>query len=252
MYGYACDLEHVYIEMCYEFGEEPVQAFLDYVIRGSNCTIATALQDLSRTFKQCLVNSEDISESEFSSLNDDIIHVGNYRLNMSTWENEHIQCVAPDDCIERSQASGLSCEDRVRFLSKALQYDCNNPEALYLRAIYCAELGFCRDSISDLKRYLELVEGEDDKLGAAFLIIEWHSRLDLCDGGVEFANEWISRFPRDPDLLFGRARLLCKAGQFSKAIDDLVLCEELGHGSLNESLAQISEELGVSIDLIKE
>jgi tetratricopeptide (TPR) repeat protein len=240
-YGDQCGSEDAYMYLASKYGSEAVQAFLDYVISAESCHIDTAVRDLSRFFVDCLVDSEAALLPEFSAA-DEIISAGSLQLNMTTWEYSHIQCSSCRECIEKSRESGLSNEERIRYLIKALNYEQNNKEALLDRACYCGELGYFNDAISELMRYIKIADEPDDVYEAAWRIVRFYSNSESFLDGIEFASKWLDRYPGDPELLFGRARILYRANMHSEAMEDLKLLESLGHGSLDDNIADIKQD----------
>lgn len=243
-YGDQCRLEDAYMHLAGEYGSEAVQAFLDYVISAEGCDIDTAVRDLSRFFFDCLVDSDSTDLPEFSAA-DEIISAGSLQLNMTTWEYAHIHCSSCQECIEKSRESGLSNDERIRYLTKALNYEQNKKEALLDRACYCGELGYFNDAISELMRYIDIADDPDDAYEAAWRVVRFYSDSGSFLDGIEFASKWLDRFPGDPELLFGRARNLYRANMHSEAMEDLRLLESLGHGSLDDNLIDIKQDLVV-------
>jgi hypothetical protein len=240
-YGEECKSEDIYLSFAKTYSKELVEAFLDYTLSAEPIDIDTAVIDLERFFVSCIVEP-GAQESEFSA-SDEIFHVNGYYLNMTNWENSHIQCFDCQQCIEKSKDDNLSDEERVRYLNKALNYDENSEEALYERARYCEQLGHYNDAISDLKRYILLTEDIDDILENAVQIIDLYILAKGYEKGIDFASEWLIRYPHDEFFLLGRAKLLYRANMINEAMNDLKTLEELGHGNLEKNLVKINQDI---------
>jgi tetratricopeptide (TPR) repeat protein len=241
-YGTSCALEDTYLANASIYGGKVVQAFLDYALSAEPIDISTAVNDLGRFFVSCIEEPGSKIESEFCS-SDEIIQVDGYCLNMTTWENSHIECHSLQECVEKSRADHLSDEERVRYLNKALCYDRDNEEALYERACHCEQLGYYNDAILDLKRYISLVGDIDVRLESAVQIIDLYALASSHAEGIEFASEWIARYPDDQYFLIRRAKLLYRAGMIDEAMADLGLLEKLGHGNKEDNLTKIVQDV---------
>jgi tetratricopeptide (TPR) repeat protein len=240
-YGEECKSEDIYLGFAKTYNNEVVEAFLDYTLSAEPIDINAAVIDLERFFVSCIVEPS-AQESEFSA-SDEIFHVNGYYLNMTNWENSHIQCFDCQQCIEKSRDDNLSDEDRIRYLNKALNYDENSEEALYERACYCEQLGHYNDAISDLKRHILLIEDIDDILENVLQIIDLYILAKKYEEGIDFASEWIIRHPQDQFFLLGRAKLLYRANMINEAMKDLKTLEELGHGNLEKNLVKINQDI---------
>jgi len=242
-YGEECSSEDVYLSFAKAYNNEVVEAFLDYTLSAEPIDIDTAVIELERFFVSCIVEPS-VQESEFSA-SDEIFHINGYCLNMTNWEDSHIQCFDCQQCIEKSRDDNISDEERVRYLNKALNYDENSEEALYERSCYCEQLGHYNDAISDLKRYILLAEDIDDILENAVHIIDLYILAKKYEEGILFANEWITRYPQDQFFLLGRAKLLYRTNMINEAMKDLKTLEELGYGDQKENLMKINQDIDI-------
>jgi tetratricopeptide (TPR) repeat protein len=243
-YGDSCTFEDIYLANATIYGSKVVQAFLDYALSAEPIDINTAVNDLGRFFVSCIADPGSITESEFCA-SDEIIQVDGYYLNMTNWENSHIECHSLQECVGKSREYYISNEERVRYLNKALHFDKDSEEALYERACYCEQLGYFNDAISDLKRYIRIADDIETKLETAAQVITLYIIAKSFAKGIEFASEWIQQYPQDQDLLIRRAKLLYRAGLIDEAMEDLGLLEELGHGSAKDNLNKIVQDVEI-------
>ena len=239
-YGFDCQNEDAYLDFVSSYGIKPVQAFIDYVLSAEPIDIDTAVSDLERFFRACIVDSKLEQQSEFHAT-DDFIYSDGYCLNMSLWGNSHIQCFSCKECLEKAQDSNLSDEEIVRYLNKAFEFDPNSEEVLLNRASYLESLGCYNDAIRDLKRYLLFSEDIDQKNDCSLQIIDLYILAKNCSAGLDFVDECIQRDPNDEYFIFGKAKLLFHSDLINEAKDVLKLLNDLGHGTVDDNLSKLEK-----------
>lgn len=239
-YGVKCEHEDIYLAFVKDYDKNAVQAFLDYVLSAERIDINNAIVELERFFQACIVEPGFEQQSEFNT-NEEIINFSGFSLNMSYWENSHIQCSSCEECIEKSRNPELSESETVRFLNKALEYDPNSEEALLERASQCESLGYYNDAITDLKHYISIAGDEDYIIDSSLQLIDLHILSKKYELGIDLANKFMKQYPADEYFLFGRAKLYRYAGMLSEAKTDLKKLEELGHGAIEVNLKKMDQ-----------